>query len=831
MVFNLSDAISASKAANRIPLCAASSVDQCEGEPQILHYVVTDITLDVYESETNKLRQSEYWINLIQIEYKLNQITLTFEKDELIINSSRAEIIFYAVGHIMKQISTKDQFDNFGFGQTKFSTVLNTNYAAVYRFTQHANLKKQEIPPKLLDKISKLAQYGETTLNLQDFMQYTEFLPNVFEILPLIRTLSTLKISNPRNIPNLETYFAYLSKIKRFEITGKSGNTIIPALSQFLSMKKLQIQSISLENTEMTLDEVKKFGKICKSLKITSLGLHNITEDSESSDYLVTKFLSPQLTKNLTVLDFSGTKKLDVSRVLPRIPSIFALNLSNIDTEISEIFELMSNSPLPHLKYLDISQNPSKKPISFISKLPQNLFSIFADFVNWENDTFLVFMQYMIGKNPIKGLKLSVSHANCENKIWQQIFSMMKETSTNNLSGLIWDNNPLSSSLFVFLQKQVLLSYLSLCFCFDEKCQNFVQNLANFVAISPSLLFLKIRGDKQQKVIGQNCGQLIRSVLKSNLIHFDISDNKISDTGIYNLQNLVCNNETLELLMFDGSSPSNVNSYLDLLRKCSQASSKLLISFPSDDLDSLYNWMKISKEEKSEIMNLYKQKVYLKEENSFPIPKDSPFMKPFNCFKYYYKSNFPQILSNEQIDLIKKVTQPNISIPEKIPEKKKIPITPHRASYYGESEKMMKLSLSDRRFAMTPQPSFKKKNPFVSSSSSNRFFDSPVAQSSDSSKQVSFKLNLSDSSKIEEQLYESNSVESKQSDVFDMVDQPEDNKEKKEEIEERIEIFRRSSFEETEQKCEETIAGRDENGNILPLRPKHRKRKSKNKVV
>lgn len=827
MIFSLADAVAECKRLGRIPLCAASSVDLLDSYTQTLHYIVTDQTLDVYESRTKKLRQSESWIKLIQIEYRLNQISLAFESIEIIINTNRAEIMFYAVGHIMRQISNERKFSELGF-----ATVENTGFPAIYRLTQTAKVRNIELPQRFVDAITNIAKFGQSTIDLGEISNYNQYIPQLFDVLPLMKFIDTIKLTNYSKYPNFESYISNISTISNIEFIGKSDNTIVQLLSKLLKSRKIKIKSLSFENTDLSTEELGMISKICENLKITSIGLHNVSRNSDSSNFLSTKFLSPSLMKNITVVNLSGTKHLDIMKILPRIPNVFALSLANTGVEVSDIFEYISHSPLIRLKYLDISENLSTKQIKIDTKLPPTIFCIIANKIKWCGDTFLQFMQMMVGKYPINGLKLSVSKAQVES--WDRIFAFLKEVSSKTLSGLNWDKNPLSSSLFEFLQKQPLLSYLSLRGCFSESDSSFVSQLSHFVEISPSLLYLCVRGTSKRKMKGHSCGKLIRSVAKSNVIHFDICQNSISDSGVINLRNLIEQDDKIEVLVFDGSEPMNPHEYTDMLKSALKAKSNLVISYPSEDIEELYRMSKISMDDKQHIFDMLARAVKVRED-SFPIPQNSPFIKPYTVFKYYSQPMFPKTLSDEQIELFKSVSHFNSSSP--------LSASTVKTPRFIQTPRMG--NLYDRRFALTPQPSRSIQNPFVSSPIVNRIKDVAesdnlvphISKSSDSSRGIlQMKKELNDESTP---TLESNSCESNKSDVFE--DENDDQPENQEDADERIDIFRRTSFDDKKKakNDEETnrveenldsisiIAGRDENGNVLPLRPKHRKRKSK----
>ena len=654
-------------------------------------FVITNISLDIYQKTDDvKLFESINWFRIQKLMKQGNVVTFKFDKAKFAINSNKADQIFGAAGHIFKQIFTKTELKDIGIADLNFQKIQMTEYPALLRLRLKAQNKGIEIPQKSLEKMLFILRYLINTVSLSDFQDSNYvFTPLFFDLLPLCSFITTLKIPLFALIPNLQNYCKYMNKLKAIEFQGKSMKKLIDILKSLLSQEceKSKLTALSFVETDLSVEELQALSSFCHKKRITSLALHEACS-KEAKQYLTNNFFTNQMSASLTTLNLAGTKGLDIAKLLGKLPGLYALSLSRCNLQIAQALNVITSCNLPRLKFLDLSYNPCNSMPSVGLFLPQTLYSLVVDGVEWEDKTLINFMKFIVfGEKQINGLKLSLSNAKASNEEWRRVFAFLKITKAKNLCALTWDNNPLSEELFDFIYKNVNLSYLSLCGCIAYNDQENLNRLSNFVAVSPSLLFLRIRGS-QTNFIGQNISTLLKSASKSNsLVHLDISDNKIGDIGITQLRQFIKSNKTLQVLVFDGSEPNNPHLFFETLETAAKPPNQLLnVSFPVNDVTNLVNKGRITAEKKKVLMNHFMKKTYpkpiktnkkvvLNNSNSnpyyqqqlqqiFPIPESSPFINPFCIFRHTPAEPFPQYLTFDQIDILKK-TVPTTPYKEK----------------------------------------------------------------------------------------------------------------------------------------------------------------------
>lgn len=610
--------------------------------------------------------------------------------------------------------------------------VLRSTRSAISRF----QMGSQGNPSILLDEtiqiMNKFIQQGIPYLDLGRINDLPEFLPILFDCIPFIPTLKSIRIP-PNNIQNLPEQIENLLKgktnLRSININGKLTKAdLIKILEPIKRNRDSHIRGLEFSVSDFHSEELDTIADVVSNTNIKTVGFHDALSNSDSMDtYFYATFLSPGVTKTLYCLNLENTYNLDVERLFPKLSKVRFLSLANCDLEITNVFTKIPLIVQSRLLELNLSGNrvSDEKFIDESIQFPGFLRSLILNDISWPTDSLQLFLYQVFKKIP-KHLKLSLSNTTMDQNEWYKFFDFINNPelggSYNSLSVLIWDNNPLHVNLFSFLKRNTNLTSLQMNNCFNNQHENneIFDHMNDFLKSANNLRSLAIHGC-DDCYLGQNTQKILSGINSlKNLEELDISDSRGGNQSIGPIENLLKQHPKLRI-NFDGLRPTEFEPYAQFCRNAVQIkvpestdsnqnpslveqNPLLRITFPMRDLKFLKEERKASPKEIGAFLRKFyyylpeqiTQREALKAKRQGVEYKydivSTELDKPGNFSYLSFDDTFPRYIDDELISQYKRDTQP-IDIKGK-PEDKN----------YDDDQVFRSMIYNSRRFSPRSSP-------------------------------------------------------------------------------------------------------------------------------
>ena len=622
--------------------------------------VITNKSLDIYSQGQGTLRVSIPWITISSISINGNEIKLKFTKKNVTIFSEIfVNQIFGAIVHTLQQVLTTFEAKCLSLDQYNVPKVKNSGYGAFIRFNEICAENKIEIAPVPLKKLElalmesrnevRVAEFGDPSNIIPLFFSISSISPFSSAILPFIADYPIYNV--------LAQYAPSIARLKYIEIPGKADNKFEIFLKSMMNQTASQLRGISFTNTEFTPKHLKQLSDFIGQTKLSAVGFHNaLTIDSYPSFYA--EFFTSAMIGSLTVLNLSGSKGLDIQKLFPLLRNIYVLNLENCGLHVDRIFSQMALSGIRCIRAINVSNNLCEHFPSTSMSVSTSLISIVANNIRWCDCCLSNLLKLLFFRQT--NLKISLANASASATEWNSVFQLFAATRYENIISLTWDGNPLNSNLFSYISRNTQLEYLSMSNCFSQTEPAAISTFSRVLESCPSLKFLIVRGG-MQKTIGRLIGAITRIVvMKKNLIHVDIGDNKLGDNGLMQLKPLFTTKSSLKMVNFDGSAPQTYETISDVLELASRVQEQIHTSFPINDLTKLKESNVITQEMFDLQLHKFQRAPKIKsgtQSQLYQIPINSPFIDPFNIFVNETTQTFPKYLSEEEIRDMKEMPE------------------------------------------------------------------------------------------------------------------------------------------------------------------------------
>ena len=593
---------------------------------------VSDQFLVVFDLKATKQKMLHSWLSLKQIYRKEEKLYLKWTHGKLTFDATNATVV-KAIYEVLQRVLLPSELLRCGF-ETLMPTRVSPNAAGFLpRLKEHARLSGKKLSAPLEQELKEIVVYSQNYVSVCDLPDVQDILPLLVNCLPLAPTISDVSF---RNCGSHDVFdlLAKLSRewnfLRRIEIVGPKTSSYPEFLLNWKNSGNRKLRCLSFENTQMTAAHLDLLAEMIVGVELVCIELHNAVSD-EAIPKFYSRFFSFSVMDNLRCLNLDRTKNLDLDLLLPRISSLLMLSLEECGIEVSHALEKISK--FTQLNVLNLSKNECK---GVVRNLPPCLHTLYLDGVKWSEQTFSRFLVFASESK----LCLSVSMAIASDAEWKSVFSSLEEIRVSSLVSLNWARNPVNESLFALLRVSGYLTELNLSGCFRESSVNPVMLLCGYLSSQFSLKRLILQSTKTH-YIGRAIGPILDAVwhARSHFEYLDLRDSLSGDYGVLALRSLLIDRRyCLNLLLFDGLSPSTAENMIDFMKDIAKLE-RVKISFPHNDMTGLCDAELITKEVFDEV------------KHEFTAKGDSSvtFDKPFEIFRHFPNYSFPHFVTDRMI--------------------------------------------------------------------------------------------------------------------------------------------------------------------------------------
>lgn len=614
--------------------------------------VITDKTLDIFSETKAELKASLPWVLVSHFSIEKSNIKLKFAKKSITLTSDfEYNKIIGAICHVLQQVLPSYdarllKLDSYNVPKIKYNGL-----GAYIRFQEICRLNGKYMPPQSLEKLRFALMSGQKDIKLDELGDPFSFLPpllTTISLCPFVQSISIPPIPKQDVYQYIDSSAANISRLHFIEISGKATKLFDSFMSKLDSIRTSRLQGLSFTYSQFSENQLKILSDFVAKNKISSLGFSSAIPNA-SMPFFYKNFFKSSMENTLTVLNFDGTRNINIAKLFPLIKNVYFLSLENCHKQVDSIFSQIAQVGFKNLRGINVSKNQCEHfPLSAFS-IPKTLISILANDIHWGEYCLHNILSVLFNRDVSK-LKLSLGHVQCSNEEWNRVFKIFGNSQFNSISSFTWDANPLHPNILQFLLRNPQLEYLSVSECLSQFIPATINGFSNFLGNCNSLRFLIARGS-DRKYIGKMVGAIIRAISNMNsLIHLDISNNKLGDQGLAQLKKLYQQQTSLQVIAFDGSMPQTFGSLLDVLDIAAQSLDKIRTSFPLNDMLEFRTSGKITPEQYEGILRKFQKAPSLSEkEGEYPIPPNSIFLEPFSIFMNVHSTSMPKYLSPSEL--------------------------------------------------------------------------------------------------------------------------------------------------------------------------------------
>lgn len=550
-----------------------------------------------------------FWVKISSINISGKEIVVSTETEKkgndmtIQFSSSKTDIkqIFAIISDLLQRILLPKtyQFVNSSKFYTEPPKV--TGQSIISRFLGYYQPNDQtEIENSNIFRLKTMTK--NPILKLTEFKSYQKMIPAVFYSISFINFINYLELGESDSIlDDLIKFFEIAQKINHISFGCINKTKFTDFLKKFTEKKN--IEGISISNSSLEIDECQNFISTIKNAKISSLGLH---KNSLSTNGFTTFSNNVNSISNLIYLNFNGNSNFNFDSLSSKISFITVLSLSNCNLDLQKSIKSIFQNNFIKLSELDLSSNLCKSSFNIKEDFPPKLSKLVVGNINWRSSSNLFsFVSYIFKKmNSILKLNLYSSKIDDLNE-WKNFYSKLSKLTIDlsSIHSIGWDNNPIDSGFFTFVEKCVNLKTLSIS-SFSTLNGKSIDSLIKYIKNAKNknikTLILSSNDSNKSKFKSQ-INEVFDSLVKwKSLETLDISQNMIGDDGIKSLQNFLNKNQ-IKLVIFDRSSPSSIKSLVDFFNAIPK---ECKVNFPCDDILAFLNAKKSNLADIQELIQL-----------------------------------------------------------------------------------------------------------------------------------------------------------------------------------------------------------------------------------
>ena len=600
--------------------------------------VITQKSLDFYNIKSLKLKISLPLLTLQNIKYEKNIIHLVFPNHRFQIeNLEKNNEIFGAIVHVVRKLLNRQEFSQLLMTKYDLPKHTNFNIGAIISLKERARLKNITIPQNVLLSFNKVIETRDPYLDLTDSSINTELLLiflQILELCPDIHHVSFKSLEGTDIFAFLNRNSQYIQDLKSIAINSKYTPKL-DILLKTLTNPEFSLEGLSLYNCIMPLETYSKLKTLLTLQKITSLSLRSCINDEQTMIHLFNTVLAPeQIQQNLMLLDLSYTKNIIVPLLCQKMRSLFYLDLSYCDLDLDDVFKEITIAKMINLKTLKLTGNKANSFDLTNIKLPRTLTRIFCDKITWDENSLIYLLKVFSNRGDFK-LQLSLDDISMTSTQWNSLFAYFSHLSIPGLVELSWNNNPIKSQFYSFLQK-TKIKRISLNNSFtkfpDYYFFNFLKN--------SNIKELSIQNDKNPYLLCSEFGRFVDLIIHSNVTKLDLTNNFLENRGVNTLLNF--KNMQMKWIKIDNCNVTRGDILQEVLRSCP------FVVVPYTDIQHFPILKRKILRKSPKIAETYNHK--------YPIPRKSIYLQDFSIDVKRNDDKLPKYFSREEIHDLKQRT-------------------------------------------------------------------------------------------------------------------------------------------------------------------------------
>lgn len=659
--------------------------------------VISDSHIFVFNLN-GKAKQILSFYEMVGMKVEENTITFKFPKTEYSIYAPDPNSIVDCVFDVLKHVLTQNEQHKLIITNFRVERQKNNGLSALFRLKEiYKNPNLDNF--KLMETILMCCQ---PCVSINQFEDQANFLPHFINILPFCPYIKSVLFTQIDGIDNYE-YLIQLSQnelyLKHILIQGPATSKFSEFIRILQAVKNSELFGIGFTDSNLSPDHLNLIGGLIKICGLKSVEFHNAIQ----SDVLISfynTFLSSGIFDSIYMMNFSGTKNLNLSQLLPKITPVKILCLANCDLEIYDV--LTQISVLSNLKVLDISKNHCSNGINTddIITFPKSLHTINVNSTDFGPNCVVPLLKFLFAHFET-GLKLSIaSIAPPESLEWNTIFSYINRCTYRSLVALTWDNNVVHPRLFTFLLKNPYFKSLSLNSCVGRGAATDVMaSISLFIQSCKTLTNLSLRGDSSN-YIGTNLETLFTYIPESESLEtLDLTYSRCGDAGYNQVTSFLNKCSKLKTIVIDGMRPKSAEPVFNLGKLYARIRKDVKVSYPYNDIEKLYSDGVLTK----------RGLVHMRHHFEIDEGSNSYFLRPFRVYRYFLFDEFPYYLQDDEIKELDETGPIIDEVPPPLPENDSPSQQNTRTEILDFGASNNNASNSRRRnfnysYAMTPNP-------------------------------------------------------------------------------------------------------------------------------
>ena len=459
----------------------------------------------------------------------------------------------------------------------------------------------------------KLSQLFKNKPNLVDFTPFSsdkKLCQALISAVELAQSIFSIKLPETKQTNIFKTLTTILNKnknIAKITITNakkwKHYDDFIDALIGS------NVKQIYFESCTMKQDHLNKLIYCEHSKELTSIGFSECDIDEKKLNFIM------KFSERLEAMQ-SFKLKNDLTAMTPAILSNFKtfvisnsitkLDLTNTNINIKDFFTVI-NGQETLLESITLKQNIFTSLIDPVTKkvqefkLPPSLYKLDLSEVTWATDSLI----YMISKQKFASqCHLDCSKISTYNDV-DDFFSQLASVSPSPqpFAGFKWNDNILDPRLPVFLSKNQMLTEVDFDrVVYEEDLTVPILNSLVVMVQALSISHFSMCGFKKHSNTPLLVELLPVMQMGNSIKEINVSWNGLGNAGLEIFQRFIESSNQLEFIAFDGSLPSNLQTYINLLKSIAQLPNLTKVETPKADISLIFQAFPAAK---AEIKNLW----------------------------------------------------------------------------------------------------------------------------------------------------------------------------------------------------------------------------------
>lgn len=424
-----------------------------------------------------------------------------------------------------------------------FSFFSPSPYASEMRFKAKCFIKGLIIPQDIISSFHSFLAKKPHSISTSDFDTSPELLELLFESISVEPCITNAFVKFEK-LPSLGTFISLNNTIQVLEIEGPFPEDIQSLEKAFEINKTSQIRNISIKKGKISKAQLRSIARIIKLSKIQCLKMSgSLNSDSRMSFHTI--FQKANVFQNLISLSLDNTQNLGINQILRMSINLQKLSIANCGIQLSLFFNSLALLPQSKLEFINLSGNQAEKPINDTMVLPSSIREIKASNIFFSNDNFIRFLRIMTTVS----ISLDVSHTIMDNERWTWCLSSLEDLDPKLMLRIVWEDNPIDSNFFAFIDKAVSLSELKIDGCYLNENSITLGALSNFILYNSTIESLSIRGTRKNTFGSKTLKYIFRSLrFNSSVKKLDISENPLSNETKEALKTLLLSNQIISTL-------------------------------------------------------------------------------------------------------------------------------------------------------------------------------------------------------------------------------------------------------------------------------------------